>query len=121
MTFFFEQGMQEESNSSSLGHGFKVGKKVVKLNPLKIHYDPLNLNNGGTLGTHDDWQGDEKNKAEIVMTTLGSYQTRNNWVLLQRNMFRGIVKLEGYVTDEAGQKHEFDSLFGVIELFSYRG
>lgn len=121
VTFFFEEGLQEEESSKSLSQGFKVGSKVVKLNPLNFKYDSLNLNNGGQLNTSSEWFSKSENKAEIVMTTYHSHTDKQNWFLINKNIFRGLVKLEGYVTDNEGNKYEFDELYGVVELFFYRG
>lgn len=82
VTFFFEEGIQEEESSKSLSQGFKVGSKIVKLNPLNFKYDSLNLNNGGQLNTSSEWLSKNENKAEIVMTTYHSHTDKLNWFLV---------------------------------------
>lgn len=57
----------------------------------------------------------------LTFTTLNSYHSEHKWFLLNKNLYRGLVEIKGWVTDDQGNKHEFENLYGVIDLFKYRG
>lgn len=98
----FEEGLQHPDNSKSIPHHFKIEDKFVKLNPMEINYDDLNLNNGGILKTHTSHNDQKENQAYLIITTYDSYHIDHNWYVLQKHLYRGLVKVEGWVTDGNG-------------------
>lgn len=93
----------------------------MRLNPLTIKFDKLNLNNGGILETFHSQDEAPNNRAHLTFITLNSYEISHNFYLIKKNIQRALVRIEGWVTDDEGIKTEFDSLYGVLDLFHYRG
>ena len=95
---------------------FKIGKKVFHLNPVKMEYDPLNLMNSFVFKTHPNFEGETANMAEIVFRSEYVHEKRDNLIVLTTSFDYVYGTYSGWVTDNDGNKYEFEGVQGYIEI-----
>lgn len=112
-------GIPHES-SNTFEDAFKVGTKVFKLSPLAYTYDKLNYMNGFTMKTHENYAHDMNNAADIVFRSSFVHTKKDNLIIIKSNMDYIYGTYSGWVTDDKGNKFEFEDIHGFVEIAKFR-
>lgn len=119
-TLNFQNGISDPKTSKSSAHYFKVDGKLVKLNPVVIKYDPLNFMNSMSFKTHENFLGDENNRAEYVFTSFHHLPLKENFLIISSDFNMVYGTYSGWVTDDEGNKYEFEDIAGFYEEFTMK-
>lgn len=109
-----------DKTSNTFEDGFKIDDKVYKLNPLEFTYDKLNYMNGFVIKTHPMHTADEKNTADLVFRAHYVHKKKDNLIIIKSNMDYVYGTFSGWVTDDNGVKHEFNNIYGFIEIAKFK-
>jgi hypothetical protein len=111
-SFNYQEGVADPTIAKSHPHFFKIDDKVVYLNPLELKFDPLNFMNSMVFSTHENFAGDNNNKAEIVFTSFHHVPKKDNFLIISSDFNLVYGTYSGWVTDDQGNKYEFEDVPG---------
>ncbi len=115
----FEEGIIHEELSESQIQAFKIDSKLVKLNPIVLKYDELNLMNSFTLKTHENFK-DLNRQVDLVFTSHKAHYKVDNFIIIKNKMELVYGTLSGWVSDEEGNKYQLKDVPALFEAFISR-
>ena len=98
---------------------FKIGNKVVRLNPVVLKFEERNLFNGLSLQTHHSFDF-SKNYIEATVQIYHEDLKSENFFLFSSWIKYAYGRATGFVKDEEGMITHFDELIGVFEQAHFR-
>ena len=119
-TLNFGNGITDPKTSKSSNYFFKVNGKLFKLNPIAIKYDPLNFMNSMSFSTHENFMEEKNNSAEFVFTSYHHLPKKENFLIVSSDFNLVYGTFSGWVTDDEGNKYEFEDVAGFYEEFNMK-
>lgn len=115
LSFNFAQGL-ELNDSDNLGDYFKIGNKLVKLEALKLTYNPENLMEEMTIQTHENHDNKKARQASIQFSPTYKGNVNTEYIILSGKLDYVYGYYSGWVSDEDGQKIQFKKMKGILEI-----